>query len=153
MKKTITYKELLQLQAQANAYLIEKGFLILETKDGQKAYNWSTKEPTKLVHGIKNILKQIDKLIPDYNEELEIIRIDNCLADEKTGALLKESDLKSYKFSASGAKKFNQDFKALQNKPVEVHVRIQEEKVDLYQYDLFNGILVAEVNDEFETES
>ena len=152
MKKTITYKELLQLQAQANAYLIEKGFLILETKDGQKAYNWSDKPLTKLVHGIKNVLKQIDKLIPDYNEELETLRIDNCLADEKTGALLKEADLKTYKFSASGAKKFNTAFKELQKKEVEVHVRIQDEKVDLYQYDMFNGILVAQEKEEFDAE-
>jgi len=139
MKKNITYKELICLEAHANHYAISNAFF----KEGK----WID-EQTKFSSSVKNILKQIEKLKVDYDEKLEDLRINNCLEDEKTKAILRDEQ-GNYKFSKESQKKLGVEHKELLKETCEIHIRITDapSDLDVETYFTFDGILITPTED------
>ena len=144
MKKTITYKQAEELSSQAHNYLFKNGVLSFN-KETNSLESTDTK-PTKLSQGLKNIIKQVSKLSEEIIAESNELLWKNALVDDKTKRLIMEADNKTYAFTADGRIKYQADIKALKEKEVDIHIRLQEEEsVDLEEYDMFNGIVVPEV--------
>lgn len=157
MKKTVTYKQLQQFDILATNYLVNNGYFINPTPakgdEPAKAGGFTTKEPTKLVANIKNIIKQSDKLYEGFSEEKTNILIDNCAVDDKTKAILYDESkdavgntIRNYRFTKEGQKEVNKKIKELLEKEVEIHVRITEGEFDLTteEKEAFNGIVIPE---------
>lgn len=143
-KKLITIKQAENLLIQASNYLISNGFLKLNKETG--SYDNTEKVNSKLSSGLKNVIKQIRKLNEEIIEEVNELRWKNALSDATTKALLFEPDGKTYKFSAEGMIKFNNEVKELKKREVEIPTRLQEdETVDLDDYDTFIGIVIPEI--------
>ena len=137
-KKEISYKQVLQLQVEANTFLFNKGYI---NEKGEL----TDKPQPKIVPAIKNVLKQTDKIMAEYNDELDNLRLDHCLVDEKTKAVLKD-EKGNYRFSVDGTKKLKADIKKLLEEKVEIHQRIvQDSEVDPEEYESFIGILIPEI--------
>jgi hypothetical protein len=165
-KKLISYKDMFALQLECNVFLIENDFLVLEKKkkadkeskdevqvEQKPSYKWNEdKASTKLSLGIKSILKQIDKFIPDYNEQKQNIFEGNALT-EKSGKIIYEGTgkEKTIAYSPEGLKRIREQVKDLDQETVTLYTRIQEEtKVDLFQYPSFNGVLVPETTNDWD---
>lgn len=64
------------------------------------------------------VLRVIDKdVLPDYNDEVEDIRVDHCAVDATSKVILKDSK-GLYEFTKDGTKSFKKDVKALGKKEV-----------------------------------
>ena len=107
MKVKRSYSQMIVFSNVANNYLAN------QPKDVE----------TKLTKSIVAILKQCVPFNDDYNEELEILKLDNCLVDPTNKKILKDSN-GNYEFTVEGRKKFNTAFKELSKKEVEIHSRI-----------------------------
>lgn len=135
MKIEISYEEMFQLQVEANTFLFKEGFI---DEKGEE----TKKQQPKIVPAVKNILKQIDKLIPDYNDGLDNLRLDNCVVNEKTKVVLKD-EKGNYKFTVEGTKSLKKAVKEFRKEKVEIHQRlIQDSGVDIEEYESFKDILV-----------
>lgn len=144
MKKVMTIKDAEALHVQANNYLLDNEFL--KFNPIKQGFDFTDKQHTKLSSGLKNIIKQIEKINVETIEEITELRWKNALSDDKTKALLFEPDGKTYKFSCEGMIKFNNEVKELKKKEIEIHTRIQEDiTVDLEDYETFIGVVVPEV--------
>lgn len=107
---------------------------------------------SKLGYAIKRFTeKNIDKAIRDYSLEIENMRVENALTDEKTKALLKDFDPKGrgYLFDKAGMKEvMAQEFKIIDKwdeKEFEVEPHIcKEVKFDLSQAEneAFKGLVI-----------
>lgn len=130
-----TYKDLLALQMECTTYLIRNDFF----KDGK----WTDKPHTKMVTAMKNVLKQAEKHLTEYNEELDNLRVKFCLEDEKTKAVLKDED-GAYKFSKDGIVQLKTAIKEFEKTEIEMHQRLVEgAESEIEDYESFTGIFTA----------
>lgn len=165
MKKSISYKRLQQFDILGTNYLINNGYLTnpvpAKGDEPAKQGGFTTKELTKLVVNIKNIIKQSDKLYAGFSEEKTNILIDNCAVDDKTKAIIYDESkdaagntIRNYRFTKEGQKEVNKQIKELLEKEVEIHVRITEGDWVLTdeEKEAFNGIVIPEFTPEEEAE-
>jgi hypothetical protein len=143
MKVKRNLNQLAELQAQAHNYLIKNDFL--EFSEKTQSLAWTQKPATKLSSALRNIIKQAQKIEHEAQEERTEIRIKNALTDEKTKALLFEKDGKTYQYSAEGLLKLRKEIKEYNLTEFDIHIRIQDEEVDIEEYDSFVGIVVPEL--------
>jgi len=111
--------------------------------------NYIARNPnTKLTYAMKKVYKDsLAKPLDTFKEAVEDLRIDNCLTDEKTGAILKD-DKGQYQYTKEGTKAFKVAAKALQEKwdekEIEVTPFIVKEIPELSQEEIeaFTGIFI-----------
>lgn len=124
-----TLAELQEFDKQAFIYLTRNGFL----ENGKV-----TNKVGKLASSITNVLNQYSKhaevINGEMKEEVELLRINNCLEDEKTKEVLTD-DKGNYKFSKQGLIKLNNEIKVVRDRvketKVEIHQRIIETSEEL----------------------
>jgi hypothetical protein len=63
--------------------------------------------------------KRCERLIEKFNDAMEDARLDNCLTDEKTKAILREAD-QQYKFTQEGLRKVTEKRRELLDTEVEI---------------------------------
>ncbi len=148
MKKSITYKDGQRLNNVIFNYFITKGYFIAgipATADSPaKPGRWSDLKPTKLVANMKNIDKQWAKIFEEYTSLRDDLQLDHCATDEKTKVILMNEN-GSRKFTVEGEKALKKAIKELDEKEVELHVRITTEGIDDLsdaEKEVFNGILI-----------
>lgn len=140
MKINLTYLDVIKLNAEIGVYLKKEGFL---DENG-----YTEKPKTKMLEACKNVLKQTDKIFEKYNEDLELIRIEFALEDEKTKAVLYDVN-GNYKYTKENLKKLNVKIKELQKTEVEVHQRLVEDIDNLLEdYETFNNIFSIKTKEE-----
>lgn len=98
-KVTMTYANLLELVRFVNSTPSEKG----------------SKREAKL----KKIVDKIKPIFEDYNEERELLRLDNAYTNEKD--VIDFNEKGEYKFTKDGLKKMNAELKELLNKTFEFY--------------------------------
>lgn len=142
MKKTITYKELQKFDNTATNYLIREGYFIPPTKT--EAGKFSDKEGTKLVGNIKNVIKQWQKHLETYADELDNIQRNHAAVDEKTKVLLPKNPDGSRPYTIDGEIALKKAIKELADSEIEIHVRITEGELNLTaeEKEAFNGIVI-----------
>lgn len=148
MKKQLTYQQLQKFDNLATSYLIRNGYFI--PSDGRIPGKFTDEKPTKLVLNMKNVIKQAGKHFETYKELANDIRLDNCLVDEKTKAVLYEADGVNFKFSKDGLREVTKAIKDLSQTEVEIHIRITEGDLALTdeEKEAFNGIIISEFKPE-----
>lgn len=117
-----TYLQLIEFNIASGKYLMAKG-----------------SEDNKLSSAIKLINKQLGKIFEDYNDEVDTIKLNNCLVDNETQAILYDiipgvngrESTRERKYSVSGQIKIKSELKNLGKKQVQIHSRIVENCEDL----------------------
>lgn len=84
----------------------------------------------KLCVSLRSVLKQTNKLLDEYNEQLNECQLDNCAVDEKTKVILKD-EKGHLKFTVDGQKKVNKFQRELLEKSIDLHQRIRPEHDEL----------------------
>lgn len=102
----------------------------------------------------KKLFKIYEKLKPfedNYKTELEILRLDHALEDDK-GAVIMDEKNGGYKFSKEGIKKLTEDVKALNEKEFafeKINVVNPQGLEDFFWLkDFLNGVEFVQVEDE-----
>lgn len=154
---------MLELQMACNIWLINNDFLVLEKKkkspdrkdevdNSQPSYEWNKEKASTLMSlGCKNILKQIDKLLPEYNERKSSIREQNALT-EKSGKIIYENLEKGIMaFSPAGLANIRKELNELHKEQVTIYTRVQDQtKVDIFNFSIFMDILVPKEKGDWE---
>lgn len=76
--------------------------------------NVSGNQETKIQKKLYKVYEKVKKTYEDYLEQVEELRLDNALTDEKGGLVLNEQG--KYRFSKEGLKKLNKDISELNSK-------------------------------------
>ena len=76
--------------------------------------NVSGDQETKIQKKLYKVYEKVKKTYEDYLEQVEELRLDNALTDEKGGLVLNEQG--KYRFSKEGLKKLNKDISELNEK-------------------------------------
>lgn len=133
MKTKKTYLELIKFNAVAGVYL-EK----------------NKESENKICVALKNVIKkQVVKHFENYNEEVDILQLNNCATDEKTRVILKD-EKGNRQFTVEGELKLKKESKLLLAQTVEMHQRIPEGIDDLIakltdeEKEYFSGIVIPE---------
>ena len=100
----------------------------------------------KICFSIKQFTKQLVKLIDDFNDECDTLKINNCAVDEG-GVILKDAN-GDRRFTPAAEIKLKGELKNLLNKEVEITPKIAEGVTDLIkdltepEIELFTGIVI-----------
>ena len=111
---------------------------------------------TKLESCIHSLLKQTNKLMGDYNEELEDINIELCLVDKVFGKILKD-EKGNYEFDKEGILKKKEKVKELLEKKVTLNSRILEANAEhikdmsRFQIEHLSGLIIP-AQEDFESQ-
>ena len=145
MKTEKTYKQVIEFDIVSANYLAEKKNE-RDEKDKDKV--------TTLEKCIELMQKQIRKIMPDFYEKRDLIRLEHCTKDEKTRRLILSEGDKDYTFTEEGLKKVKEKIKELEQETVTIHKRILPEnntfKLTLLQKDAFADFVIDATEDEFE---
>lgn len=118
---------------------------------GDKTVN-NTK--TRFGYATKKFIDKCKKIITDYNESVESVRIDNALVDEETKELLMNEN--GYKFSKEGLNNVSKEIKKLKAKKhkIEVHQILDEKEVPEMASNIsaLEGIFFEPIKPDFEKE-
>lgn len=101
-------------------------------------------QDTKLGYAFKRFMAKNIKFFKDFNEEMEEIRVDHALTDDKTKALLIDKENpRGYQYSKEEFKKLRKAEKTLSEKYKDVECEVEPYifKGDLTEYDLNEGDL------------
>jgi len=98
----------------------------LQEFDGIAAMYYSTgnNAQTKLGYAMKKVFKSSGKVFEEFKDAVDDVRVDNCLTDPDTKAILKD-DKGGYMFSKDGHKKTRKDLKKLQEEWTKRDVEIE----------------------------
>lgn len=99
-------------------------------------------DENKLKYALTKTQKSVAKVVEEYNEKLEDLRIDHCSVDEK-GIILRDAN-GNYLFGRDGLKALVQGQRALNNQNVEVQEHIAEipENFDETYREVFTGFVL-----------
>jgi hypothetical protein len=100
-----TYREIINFANAASRWLA------IQEKEKQPQ--------TKLSYAVARMLKRCQKPLDDYNGEIEDLRLDHALEDEKTKAVLRD-EAQQYKFSKQGLKTVIEKQRELLEKEIEI---------------------------------
>lgn len=141
MKINITYKRMREVNGVAVQFLIAKEFA---TVTPTNSIQYTDKPNTKLSAALKNVIKQVGKILPEYQDEADNISIKNALTDAKTGELLM-GERGGYKFTPDNLIKTKNEIKELDKTEVELHVREVDSLEGLSEDDqeTLSGIIVV----------
>ncbi len=151
MKKSLTYKQIQKFDTAATQYLIKNGYYNNAKEETAtspaKSAGWTKKENTKLTANMRNVIKQIAQHFKDYSELLDDLQLDHCSVDDKTKTILLD-EKGNRKFTVEGLRAYRKDVKKLDEKEVEIHIRITEDEWELTEEEteLFSGIIIPEPN-------
>lgn len=139
-----SYKDVLQLKIEISTFLITEGFLNVD--------KYTDKPQPKLVLSMKSVLKQVNKVLDTYNDLVDNFRINRCLEDPITKAVLKD-EKGNYRFDKNGILELKKDVASLQLEMVEIHQRFTPvtsddfKKWNLSEYEMFEEIFYPKQNE------
>lgn len=144
MKIEKTYKQVIEFDIIASNY-IER---IKQENQGVKL------EPTPIEKCIELMFKQTRKIISEFNEKRDFIRMEHCIKDEKTRRIVMEN--KDYTFTEPGLISVKEKIKKLEQESVTIHQRILPENNEMQltalEKEIFSGFVIDEKIDPFEAQ-
>lgn len=143
MKINKSYLQLKTFDAVAADYLIKNGFAEMK----EAAFQFTSKEPTKLVSAIKSIIRQLGSHFDFMNEEVDTFKIMNCATDPVTKVQLPKINGQR-QYTVQGELKLKKDIKSFLDTEVEIHQRIVEDfgKLSQLQLETFSDIVIPKQN-------
>lgn len=146
MKIEKTYKQVLEFSIVADNYLAR----IAKEHEDNKDY-----EGTALEKCIELMNKQVRKIMPEFYEKRDLIRLSHCVKDEKTKRLILDES-KDYTFTEEGLKQVKEKIKKLEIETVTIHQRIlpgnNDFKLTALEKETFAGFVIDEQTDDFEAQ-
>lgn len=125
-----TYRDLINFAESASRWLTQN----------------SKEPPTKLSYAVARMLKRVQKSITEFNEQIEDLRNDLCLTDERTKAIVQDANGLN-QFTKENLKKLIEARRQLLNEEIDIEPYIATELPKHLSDDVrvaFEGFVITE---------